>query len=171
MSSKAPLSSTASSSLIWEIDGNATQVFGPSPIGYGATTPSIGFANKRLARVLEKLRENILPKVIDSANLFKIYVIRRSRVADQSDPLATRWLSISTPVYGMVAGPTIKDVEQGFMAMSDLKVLIAHKDLQTTLSENDVIEINTVRYDVVQSQGHPYVPTPIGYWYAIRRMA
>ena len=169
-----PWSSAAFSSLIWEIDNNASAVFGASPINTSTTEPTepeVEMALGRFASALAFLREKVVPRVINSLNTSQITVIHRSEGAVAGDALGVARSETEEDIYAVISGPTTESLERGLLDVSDYEVLIPSHTLDAPLTEEDAIKIDNIDYDVVGIQAHPKVPDPVAYRYWCKRAA
>lgn len=165
-----PLSSTAFSALIWELETDAESVFGDSPIG--ATVPSVEseLALGRLASVLSFLREKVVPRVLNSLNTSQITVIHRSEASVAGDPLGKQYISVEETIYAVVSGPTTETLARGLLDVSDYEVLISAHTLDSPLTEEDTIRIDGLDYDIVGIQSYPKMPGAVAHRYWCKRL-
>lgn len=171
MSSTQPTSSAPLSALIWDIDADAEAVFGDSPYNFVATPPPSSSAfGKKLASVMDYMRQTIWPAIFDSLNLTQIQVIYKSQSIDPSDVLNVTTVETSFDVYGAVMGASAKNIERGLVIASDFECLIAADDLTTVpTAKRDAIRVGGVNYDVIGVLPCPQVPPAVGYRFFLRR--
>lgn len=172
MSSVQPISSAAISALIWELESNADAVFGASPIGASVVTPATPVpSGRRLYRAMSRLRTKTLPKVIASMNTEQTTFVRRTEVADPSDPLSIQFVSTTEDVYAYVFGASDQSLEKGFLSISDFEVIVAAHDLSAPLTERDAVRIDGKDHDIIGIIPYPKFPDPIAYRYLVKRAA
>lgn len=171
MTSTEPLSSTAISSTIWDIDANADVLFGDSPYNYSYTPPpSASLFGKTLASVYDYMRQTIWPSIMDSANTTQIQVVYKSQSVDPSDVLNVTTVETTFDVYGVVTGASAKNIERGLVVATDFECRIAAYDLTTVpTARRDAVRVGGVNYDIVGILPCPNVPSPIGYVFFLRR--
>lgn len=171
MAGTEPLSSAALASMIWDMDPNASTVFGESPYdALPAPLPSSGLFGKRLASVLDYMRQNIWPAIFDSLNTTPIQIIFRTQVVDVDDPLYVTTSETSLDIYGAVMGATAKNIERGFVIASDYECLVAANDLTgVPTATRDAVRVGGVNYDITGVLPCPRIPPAVGYRFFLRR--
>lgn len=171
MSSTEPLSSAALAAMIWDMDPNASTVFGESPYDALPTPlPSSGLFGKRLASVLDYMRQNIWPAIFDSLNTTQIQIVFRTQVVDATDPLYVTTSETTIDIYGAVMGATAKNIERGFVVASDFECLVAADDLTgVPTAEKDAVKVGGVTYDITGVLPCPRIPPAVGYRFFLRR--
>lgn len=165
-----PNSSAALSALVWELEANAENVFGPSPIDASSSVESP--ARGRLYRAMTRLRTRTLPSVIASMNTSKTTFVRRSASIDDSDPLAVTQITTTEAAYAYIFGPSEGALEKGFLSVSDFEVIVAANDLPGgALSERDAVRIEGRDHDIVGIIPYPKFPAPVAYRLMVKRAA
>lgn len=166
-----PLSSASLSALIWELENDAVSVFGSSPIGAESSANTTVASGKRLYRAMRRLRNKRLPAVIASMNTTETTFVRRLEVADESDPLAVRFISTTESAFSYIFGPSEENMEKGFLSVSDYEVIVAANDLSAALTEKDAVRIDGRDHDIVGVIPYPKFPFPIAYRLLVKRAA
>lgn len=171
MAGTEPLSSAALAALIWDMDPNADAVFGESPYDAAITPlPTSGLFGKRLASVLDYMRQNIWPAVFDSLNTTPIQIVFRTQVVDVNDPLYVTTSETSLDIFGAVMGATAKNIERGYVVASDYECLVAADDLTgVPTAQRDGVTVGGVTYDITGVLPCPRIPPAVGYRFFLRR--
>ena len=171
MSGTEPLSSAALSSMIWDLDGaSAEALFGDSPYDALVTPPASSAAfGKKLASVLDYMRQTVWPAIMDSANLTQIQVIYKSKSIDPTDILNVTTTETSFDVYGIVMGASQKNIERGLIVATDFECLIAAGHLNNVPAKDDAIRVAGTNYDIIGVLPCPQVPPAVGYRFFLRR--
>lgn len=171
MTSTEPLSSTALSATIWDIDPNAYLLFGDSPYNSVVTPPpSSTVFGKKLASVMDYMRYTIWPAIFNSLNLTQIQIIYRSQSIDPSDVLNVTTVEMALDIYGVIMGPSAKNIERGLLIASDFECLVAANDLTSApTAKRDAVRYNGVNYDIIGVLPCPSVPPVVGYRFFLRR--
>lgn len=126
--------------------------------------------NTRIARILDRLRTQIVPEVIAGMNTDPVTIVRRVRTADPTDSLAYTWVETEEQVYAVLHEPSAENMETGLMTISDYEVLIP-VHCAAILDEHDAIRIDGADFDVVGIQHHPKQPNAVAYRYWAKRLS
>lgn len=171
MTSTEPISSTAISSTIWDIDASADTLFGDSPYNFVSTPPPSSSAfGKTLASVFDYMRQTIWPSIFNSANLTQIQIVYRSQSIDPTDILNVTTVETTFDIYGTITGASVKNIERGLVMASDFECLVAAYDLTTVpTAKRDGVRYNSVNYDIIGILPCPSMPPAVGYRFFLRR--
>jgi len=165
------LTSGAMSALIFELEDDADDFLGVDPISASAPTAPTPVPAGRFARWLQRMRTNVIPRLINEANETDIELVLSLRVADGRNALSYTTSEASQTIRGIVLGPSAENLERGFLAPSDHQVILAANDITVGLSAKHKIKFNDEYFDMKMIKPVPRYPAPVAYVLGITRLS
>jgi len=165
-------SSGSISGLIHELEAGAALDFGPDPIAAsGGTITPVPIPTGRYGRWLARMRDRVIPRLFAEANTAQIELVRMQRVADGRNLLSYTNSEVTQTIDAIVTGPSEEDLQNGFTATTDFRVMVAATDVTLGITETHRVRFDSITYDIMSIKPVPTRPGPVAYIVHIRRSA
>ena len=150
--------------MVFELEDNAETFLGPDPISAAPMVPvDRTIPTGRYGRWLYRMRTRVIPRLFAEANESKVELILTQKISDGRNALSYTNSETAQEINAIITGPSAENLERGFLAVSDLQMMIAADDITVGLSAKHRIKFEAQYYEIKFIRPVPRYPSAVAY--------